>query len=155
MKSTKIASLLSLSPSQILKFSKSEAIESLETLIKYHNKKYFIDNNPQISDEEFDNLTKLLKELDPDNQALFELVGEIGDVVHPSPMLSIQKAYSFEDVTKWVADTYDNTYLVQPKYDGMMARYKNGQLSTRGNGIHGEDITERLKHLKIVGGPLL
>ncbi|PIR42431.1 NAD-dependent DNA ligase LigA [candidate division WWE3 bacterium CG_4_9_14_0_2_um_filter_35_11] len=126
-------------------------IQTLENEIRLHNKLYFIDNNPKISDEEFDKLVEELKCLDPKNPTLFELVGKIGDVKHETPMLSIEKRYSYEDIQKWLIDTGDKKYIIEPKYDGMAAKYQNGVLSTRGNGLVGEDISGRLKNLNIIG----
>ena len=120
-------------------------IQTLEKEIRFHNKLYFIENNPQISDEEFDKLVEKLRKLDPKNPALFELVGEIGSVTHETPMLSIEKKYSYEDIQKWLITIGDKRYIVEPKYDGMAAKYQNGVLSTRGNGLIGENITQRLK----------
>lgn len=130
---------------------KTEQIELLARQIHHHNRKYFIDNEPEISDEEFDVLVEKLRKLDPQNPALFELIGEIGDVEHPVPMLSIDKRYNYEDIRKWVTDTGDKNYLVEPKYDGMAARYQNGLLATRGNGALGEDISHRLSQLNVIG----
>ena len=126
-------------------------IQTLEKEIRFHNKLYFIENNPQISDEEFDKLVEKLRKLDQKNPALFELVGEIGSVTHETPMLSIEKIYSHEDIQKWLITTGDKRYIVEPKYDGMAAKYQNGVLSTRGNGLIGENITQRLKDLNIIG----
>ncbi len=129
-------------------------IEQLEKLIHQHNLKYFIENSPEISDVEFDQLTEELKKLKPDSPVLFELVGEIGSVKHPTPMLSLDKKYTYEDIKKWVEDIGDTKFLVEPKYDGMAARYQGGQLSTRGDGNTGEDVSIRLPNLKIVGRKL-
>ena len=126
-------------------------IEKLEKLVKYHNIKYFVDNNPEISDEEFDILTEQLRKLKPDSAVLYELVGEIGDIKHTTPMLSLEKKYTYEDIKKWVTDINDENYIVEPKYDGMAARYQNNTLSTRGDGFYGENISERLKYLTVIG----
>lgn len=128
-----------------------KTIEELEKEIKHHNKLYFLDNNPQISDTEFDNLVEQLRKLDPSNPTLFELIGETGDVKHETPMLSIEKRYTHEEIQKWLIDTGDKKYIIEPKYDGMAAKYQKGILSTRGNGLIGEDISIRLKDLKIIG----
>jgi DNA ligase (NAD+) len=128
-----------------------EKIKALEAAVKYHNNKYFIENLPEISDEEFDKITEELKRLDPYSPVLYEIVGEIGEVIHPEPMLSLDKVYSYEDVQKWVKEIYDETFIIEPKYDGMAARYQNNSLTTRGNGIKGEDISSRLKYLNIIG----
>ena len=150
-KKAKIEELLKLSKEDIKKLPKETQIKVLEKLIHYHNIKYFIENNPIISDEEFDELTEMLKALNPNDPVLFEIVGEIGDVVHPEPMLSIDKKYTYEDIKKWVEEVNDKEYLVEPKYDGMAARYQNGILATRGNGYVGEDISNRLPYLTIKG----
>lgn len=147
----KISELLRLSISQIKNLPDDEKVDALEKLVNYHNKQYFIENSPVIPDPEFDEITELLRSLKPDSTVLYELVGETGDVIHPTPMLSIDKKYSYEDVKKWVVDVNDDTYLVEPKYDGMAARYQGGVLATRGNGRVGEDISERFQHLNIKG----
>lgn len=126
-------------------------IQTLENEIRLHNKLYFIKNSPEISDEKFDKLVEKLRSLDPKNPALFELVGEIGNVTHEKPMLSIEKRYSYEEIQKWLISTGDKKYIIEPKYDGMAAKYQNGVLSTRGNGLVGEDISKRLKDLNIIG----
>lgn len=126
-------------------------IEELEKEIRHHNRLYFIENKPVISDPEFDKLVEELRKLDPSNPALFELIGEIGDIKHETPMLSIEKKYTYEEIQKWLIDTGDKKYIVEPKYDGMAAKYQNGILSTRGNGVLGENISIRLKDLNVIG----
>ncbi|OGC51146.1 hypothetical protein A2982_03090 [candidate division WWE3 bacterium RIFCSPLOWO2_01_FULL_39_13] len=123
----------------------------LEKLVHYHNIKYFIDNEPVISDEQFDELYEMLRRVKPDTPALFEIVGDIGEIRHPVPMLSIDKRYRYADVERWLNDTNDEKYIVEPKYDGMAARYQKGTLATRGNGIYGEDISARFSSLYVVG----
>ncbi len=150
-KKAKVGDLLKLSIKDIVKLPKNDQINILEKLIHYHNVKYFIENNPVISDEEFDELTRLLKKLKPDSPVLFEIVGEIGNVIHPEPMLSIDKKFTYEEIRKWIEETNDTSYIVEPKYDGMAARYQNGILSTRGNGYIGENISDRLPYLTIKG----
>ena len=125
--------------------------KELEKLIKYHNRKYFIDNDPEISDEEFDQLTEELKKLDPFSPVLYELVGDIGTVQHETPMLSLEKKYTHAEIVKWIESINDKEYLVEPKYDGMAARYQNGVLATRGDGFYGENISHRINELNIKG----
>lgn len=146
-----IASLLSLSLDEIKNLDKETQINVLEKLVSYHNKKYFIDNNPVISDNDFDILVQMLEKLKPDSPILYEIVGEIGNVKHSHRMLSIEKKYNYDDVKKWLNDIPDDEFIVEPKYDGMAARYQNGVLATRGDGNLGENITERLKYLNIIG----
>ena len=129
----------------------AKEIRKLENQVHSHNIKYFIENDPEISDEAFDVLAEKLKKLKPDSPVLFELVGEIGIITHLTPMLSIDKKYTHKDIIKWINDTKADTFLVQPKYDGMRARYQNKILATRGNGIKGENITQRFSRLKVIG----
>ncbi len=136
---------------EIKDLSDEEKVDALEKAVNHHNKLYFVDNAAVIPDEEFDLLTEALRELKPDSPALFELVGDIGEIEHPVPMLSLDKRYTYEDIKQWVNDVGDEKYLVEPKYDGMSARYQSGTLSTRGDGYHGENISERLPYLKVVG----
>ncbi|PJA41378.1 hypothetical protein CO178_00300 [candidate division WWE3 bacterium CG_4_9_14_3_um_filter_34_6] len=131
--------------------NKENQIGELAKQVRLHNQRYFIDNNAEIPDEDFDKLVEKLRQLDPNNEALFEIVGEVGTSKHPTPMLSIDKKYKYEEIKKWLIDTKDKTYIVEPKYDGMAARYTNGKLATRGDGITGEDITPRLQDLNIIG----
>src|SRR3989344_5835759 len=123
----------------------------LEKLIKHHNRRYFIDNSPEISDEQFDLLTEMLRHINPNSPILYELVGEIGDVEHPVPMLSLEKRYTHGDIIKWLGNIHDDSYIVEPKYDGMAARYQGGILATRGDGYRGENISHRLNELNIKG----
>lgn len=129
----------------------AQQIKELEKEIAYHNKKYFIDNNPEISDEKFDELVTELKALAPNSPVLYQITGEIGEVEHPIPMLSLDKKFTHLEIIKWLEDVGDIKYIVEPKYDGMMARYQNGVLATRGDGLKGEDISHRLKSLNIIG----
>lgn len=136
----------------IKQLNNESQVKALELQINYHNELYFIQNTTEISDTEFDQLVELLKELDPNNPVLFELVGDVGRVTHSTPMLSIEKKYNHKDVIDW-ANKIESAqeFIIQPKYDGMAARYSNNILATRGNGVVGEDITHRLKDLKIIG----
>ena len=148
-----IKELIDLPIEGIKNYSRDEQIFILEKLVKYHNQRYFLDNDTVISDEDFDKLTILLKKLNPLSSALYEIVGDIGDVTHPYPLLSIDKVFSFEEVVKWLNDVNDSLYLVEPKYDGMRAIYRKDTkiLATRGNGRVGENISERFKYLNIIG----
>lgn len=136
---------------QIKKEPKNKQIELLEAAINYHNDKYFKENDAIISDPEFDELTEYLRKLSPESEALFKIVGETGDVVHKTPMLSIEKKYTHKNIIKWLNNVNDNKYIVEPKYDGMAAKYEDGILATRGNGNVGEDMTKKLQYLNIIG----
>ncbi|MFX0061035.1 MAG: NAD-dependent DNA ligase LigA [Candidatus Hermodarchaeota archaeon] len=131
--------------------SRKERISELEEQIKYHNERYWIDNAPEISDEKYDLLKRELRKLDPNNPVLSEIapidLSTMGTKVeHSVPMLSLDKAYSVEEVMKW-AEKIESELTISPKLDGLAVsiRYTEkgnlGQCSTRGNGWVGEDIT--------------
>ena len=122
--------------------------QELEALITHHNKLYWSENKPEITDNEYDALVEQLKALDPTSPILSSLgqYDEIGTKVkHDLPMLSLDKCYSEDDLLKW-ANKFKYGYVMTPKIDGMACsiKYTNGKLSvasTRGDGSIGEDIT--------------
>ena len=130
-------------------------IELLENEIRKHNRLYWEENSPEISDVEYDKLIEQLKELDPNNSLVKSVESSkiIGDkVIHKKPMLSLDKVYKTEDLFKWVKNksrTPEEVFYIQPKFDGISAKLENGILSTRGNGIEGQNITSRLPLIDI------
>jgi len=136
---------------------KSSQIQELEDLIKYHRKKYWIDNEPEISDPEYDELEEKLRQLDPDNPLLNEIVdapirGQ--KFKHPKPMLSLDKVYTKEDLEKWlrkISRSDSEKFRVSPKYDGNAGRlYSLKLLVTRGDGIEGVNISSKIPNLNII-----
>ena len=131
-------------------------LEELERLIAYHNELYWKKGTPEISDVEYDALMRELETLAPDHALLTAVhgasVASSGKVRHKEPMLSLDKAYSLEKVLEW-ADKYirnaDEMLLVQPKYDGISARWENGLLVTRGDGAEGEDISDKVPLIEL------
>ena len=125
-------------------------LQHLESEIKRHNRLYWEEHNPEISDLEYDRLVELLRKIDPTNPLLSKIESPkvIGDkVIHRKPMLSLDKVYKREDLFKWIqnkARTPEEVFLIQPKYDGISAKYEYGILSSRGNGVEGSDYTSRL-----------
>jgi DNA ligase (NAD+) len=127
-----------------------EALDAaeLEKLIRYHNDRYFRLGKPEISDYEFDKLTRRLKKLNPKSTALTELSeGALGKKVqHPVPMLSLDKCYEADELDHW-AKQIKGDFLVMPKIDGCACSIvydgegKLKQAATRGDGKAGEDIT--------------
>ncbi|MFE3845700.1 NAD-dependent DNA ligase LigA [Thermoplasmatota archaeon] len=145
-------------------------INKLRREINYHNHKYYIENNPVISDFDFD---KLLKELEKIESKFPELITpdsptqRIGEkpldhfetVNHITPMLSLANTYNddeLRDFDKRIHKKYDKiSYVVEPKIDGIGVAlvYKKGFLVrgvTRGDGVKGDDITSNLKTIKSV-----
>jgi len=145
-------------------------IRKLREDITYHEKKYYVDNDPQISDYEFDQLIKKLQGLEKKYPQLItpesptQRVGEeplegFPSVTHRVPMLSLDNCYNsgelreFESRVKKVLSDEDVKYVVELKIDGLgvSVLYRNGnfyQAVTRGDGIRGDDITSNVKTIK-------
>jgi DNA ligase (NAD+) len=143
------------------------SVDELEKLVRHHNRLYFVENKPVISDYEFDRLTRRLRDSKPNSSALTEFVEtpELGRrVVHEAPMLSLDKCYEPDELAHW-ADQVQGDFLVMPKIDGAACSIvygKDGKLeraATRGDGEAGEDVTQNVRHIrdiprKIASGPL-
>ena len=130
--------------------------ERLADLIAYHDRKYWEDNTPEISDEDYDALTRALTALNPEHPLLRKVsavtVASEGKVAHTNPMLSLDKAYSLQEVMDWAgkfARSKDEIILVQPKYDGISALWEDAVLSTRGDGYTGEDISDKVPLIEL------
>lgn len=152
--------------------NKKEAKERIEYLRKetaYHAKRYYDEDNPEISDFEYDMLMLELRNLEkeyPEFISEDSLTQKVGGhvkegfekVEHEVPLQSLLDIFNFEDLkafderTRKVADENNIKlkYVVETKIDGLSVslEYKNGEFvrgATRGNGLVGEDITENLK----------
>lgn len=131
-------------------------IQQLAELIEYHNRKYWVDAEPEISDDDYDRLVRKLTELAPEHPLLqavnAPMVAGSGKVIHRDPMLSLDKAYSLDEVLDWAkkfARSENEIFLVQPKYDGISAGWSGGVLATRGDGITGENITDKVPLIEL------
>jgi DNA ligase (NAD+) len=127
--------------------------EQLQEAIKYHNRLYWEDNNPEITDIEYDSLINQLKSIDPTNYLVVDVDGPIavGDTIkHPKMMLSLDKAFSLEEILKWgskIIRSPKEKFSLSPKFDGIASTYyhKKQLLVTRGrDGLHGENVTHKL-----------
>ena len=146
-------------------------IEQLREELNYHNHKYYVENSPEISDQEFDhkmrelmNLEKQFPEFeDPDSPSMrvgSDLNKEFEQVVHKYPMLSLSNTYSEEElqdfhnrVVKAVGN--DFRYVCELKYDGTAIglTYQNGKLIravTRGDGTQGDDVTQNVRTIRSI-----
>lgn len=146
--------------------------KELKATILYHNDRYYNQDNPEITDYEYDMMMQELKGLEqkhPEYIASDSPTQKVGGsakreagvlVRHNVPMLSLQDVFSKEDVDAFVADMQDQlvdpTFVVEYKIDGlsMALRYVNGKLDvavTRGDGVlQGEDVTVNAKVIKDV-----
>jgi len=154
-----------------------DAVEKLRDAIRYHNYRYYVKDDPVISDAEYDELMNTLEEFEeeypdlqaedsPTRQVGGEPNEELGLVNHPEQMLSLKSVNGEEDIKNFDATCRDelNTdspkYICEPKYDGLAVEliYENGQLkqaSTRGDGQTGEEITDNIKTIREVPLKLL
>ena len=147
-------------------------LAQLRRTIRHHNVRYYNDDNPEISDYEYDQLMMRLKALEREYPELItensptQKVGgtakrTAGTLVrHDVPMLSLQDVFSREEIEAFVRDIgahmENPVFVVEEKIDGLSLalRYENGTLSraiTRGDGVvQGEDVTENAKVIKDV-----
>jgi DNA ligase (NAD+) len=148
--------------------NKAEAkkeIKKLRDEINHHNYKYYVKNNPVISDYEFDQLLKKLESLEekyPDLVTLDSPTQRVGGepldgfttVEHKIAMLSLANTYTYDELREFdervKKKVVDVEYVVEPKIDGVGVAllYENGIFvrgATRGDGIQGDDITSNLK----------
>lgn len=128
----------------------------LAELISYHDKLYWENNSPEISDQEYDQLVEALRKLDPEhflvNRVNAVAVESSGKVHHKIPMLSLDKAYSIGELLDWAkkyARSPRELLLVEPKYDGISASFDGKVLSTRGDGETGENISDKLPLIEL------
>ena len=144
-----------------------ERIEQLRAIINYHNYRYYVLDSPEISDAEYDELMRELKQLEeqyprfltpdsPTQRVGAAPVEAFGVVEHPLPLLSLGNVFSDEELLAWftrtskLAEGEQFNFTCEHKIDGLAVAltYVNGQLTTgatRGDGFHGEDITQNLR----------
>jgi DNA ligase (NAD+) len=147
-----------------------QQIIKLREDITYHEKKYYIDNDPQISDFEFDLLLKELQGLEKKYPQLItpesptQRVGEkslegFSSITHTTPMLSLDNCYTEEELREFetriqrILPREKIEYVAELKIDGLgiSARYKGSkyvQAVTRGDGIRGDDVTPNVKTIR-------
>lgn len=149
-----------------------EKILTLVQLLNKWNKEYFLDNNPSVSDLEYDQKLYELGELEKKypqfvfpNSPTQNLGGYVDNrfkkVIHNQPMLSLSKAYSYDEIVHYIetlekkVPLEDINFSIEPKIDGLSIslHYQNGflvQALTRGNGIEGEDVTENVYTISVI-----
>jgi len=144
--------------------------EELKALVKYHNDRYYNQDDPEITDYEYDQLAHKLRDMESQWPELIsedsntQKVGGVANenstkVTHEVPMLSLLDVFDTEEVESFVsklsAEYPQAEYVVEQKIDGLSVsvEYENGKLiraSTRGDGHIGEDITENVKQIASV-----
>ena len=136
--------------------SKAERAEELRALIERYRNAYYLENESLVSDSEYDALEQELRALEQENPELIvdsptEKVGGAASSLfaphrHLEPMLSLDNAFSLEELLAWDQRAGGGPYLCEPKIDGLAVSltYKKGKLvsaATRGDGEVGEDVT--------------
>ncbi|MBV9468722.1 MAG: NAD-dependent DNA ligase LigA, partial [Abitibacteriaceae bacterium] len=159
---------------QQLKAAAAE-IHKLREQLAYHNYRYYILDDPQVSDDEYDMTMRRLIALETEHPDLITpdsptqrvgapLEGEFPEVVHRVPMLSLQDVRGDEELVEWENRIRRHMhlpaeavieYVCEPKIDGlaMSLTYENGKFvrgATRGNGRQGEDITANLRTINAI-----
>jgi DNA ligase (NAD+) len=153
----------------------SARMEELRSLIRYHQHRYYVLDDPEISDTEFDVLFQELQQLEAEHPELrsddspTQRVGgyvseKFEKVRHPTPMLSLGNAFSQEELFAWrerlrrllpADDRAALRYVVEPKFDGLtvVLHYENGRFvlgATRGDGLFGENVTPNLRTVRVL-----
>ncbi|WP_435010306.1 NAD-dependent DNA ligase LigA [Tundrisphaera lichenicola] len=149
----------------------AKEIASLRSEIERHNRLYYVDAEPVISDREYDRLMARLEELEaqypelvtpdsPSQRVGGQPLDEFATVVHALPMLSIENTYNFDEVREWDARVRKALnpgesvrYAVELKVDGVAVtiRFEGGKFTlgaTRGDGWQGDDISANLRTVR-------
>lgn len=158
--------------------TKKEAKKRIEELRKktnYYAQKYYDEDNPEITDYEYDMLMVELRNLEKEypeyinKESLTQKVGGtvkegFAKVTHEVPLQSLQDVFSFEEIEEFLQRMEEKAkennieeinYVVETKIDGLSSaiEYKNGEFvrgATRGNGLIGEDVTNNIKTIKSI-----
>jgi DNA ligase (NAD+) len=145
--------------------------ESLRREIDEHNYRYYVLDNPLVSDAEYDRLLRALQSIEeqfpklitpdsPTQRVGAAPLAEFGEIKHTVPMTSMGNAFDEEEVHEWDRRVHKGLgveagvmYTAEPKFDGASVniRYERGSLAhagTRGDGTTGEDVTQNIKTIK-------
>ena len=147
--------------------SAAKRIHELRTVIEYHNRRYYQQDAPEISDAEYDRLMRELQDLEamyPDDDLVSSPTQRVGadplskfsPFSHPQAMLSLANAFSSQEILDFdsrirrLAKQDQIDYVAEPKLDGLAVNliYEDGLFqrgATRGDGFTGEDVTQNLK----------
>ncbi|MEP6583102.1 MAG: NAD-dependent DNA ligase LigA [Ginsengibacter sp.] len=159
--------VLQLLTSKVLKDAAS--VDQLRDVLRFHEFRYYILNDPLISDVEYDTLYKSLEKLETENPELItddsptqrigsSLNKDFVTVAHLVPMLSLDNSYNSQDLVDWdkrvrgLVSSSNIEYSAEPKFDGASISliYENDKLTrgaTRGDGIAGDDVTTNIRQI--------
>lgn len=152
--------------------TKEERILELRSLLHEHNRRYYVDNQPTVSDMEFDGMMRELQDLealcpemyDPTSPTMrvgSDLNNEFQQVKHIYPMLSLSNTYNRAEVASWWNSVHRGLHgeafdvCCELKFDGLSISivYENGRFLravTRGDGVMGDDVTENVKTIRTI-----
>ena len=147
-------------------------LEELRNVLRFHEYRYYIQNDPLISDFEYDQLYKALEKIENENPKLVTkdsptqrvakgLTKDFPAAYHLVPMLSLNNSYNNEDLIDFDRKARELTgkdkieYCIEPKFDGgsISLIYENDMLvrgATRGDGVQGDEVTANVKQIKSI-----
>jgi len=157
--------------SQLPKIKEKDLL-NLRNVLRFHEYRYYVVNEPLISDFEYDQLYKALEQLEkehpgmitpdsPTQRVATALTKDFPTVAHLVPMLSLENSYDDEDLVDWdrkareLSGLKELEYCIEPKFDGASISliYEDDMLvrgATRGDGVEGDDVTTNLKQIRSV-----
>lgn len=147
-----------------------DRIEELNRILNDANHRYYVLDDPEMPDYEYDRLLRELENLEAEHPELVrsdsptqrvggEAISQFQKVTHPVPLMSLQDVFSHEELTEFLEKVHsqypDCQFSVEPKIDGLSValEYENGKLvrgATRGDGVVGEDVTENIKTIRSI-----
>lgn len=147
-----------------------ERIEELTEILNRANYRYYVLDDPEIADFEYDRLLRELEELEKAHPELLradsptQRVGGVAlsqfeKVTHPVPLMSLQDVFSQDELAEFLEKVQELSqnavFSVEPKIDGLSVslEYENGQFvrgATRGDGVVGEDVTENIRTIRSI-----
>lgn len=147
-----------------------ERVQQLSGILKEANYRYYVLDDPQMPDFEYDRLLRELEDLEKAHPELIapdsptqrvggEAISQFQKVRHPVPLMSLQDVFSMDELndflSKTLAEFPEVSFSVEPKIDGLSValEYENGVFvrgATRGDGTVGEDVTENLKTIHAI-----
>jgi DNA ligase (NAD+) len=155
----------------------SERAAELRDVLRYHGARYYVDDDPEIGDDEYDALLDELREIEaahpelvtpdsPTQRVGAEPISDLVKVRHPQQMLSLANARSAEELQAWIQRMRNHLaregiedprfeFVAEPKIDGLAISllYRDGMFergATRGNGEIGEDVTHNLRTIQSI-----
>ena len=150
----------------------TKQLGALKEVLRFHEYRYYVQNDPLVSDFEYDQLYKALEKIEeqhpelvtpnsPTQRIATVLTKSFNTVQHLVPMLSLENSYNAEDLIDWdrkareLSKLPEIEYSVEPKFDGasISVIFEEDALvraATRGNGIEGDEITTNIKQIRSV-----